>query len=74
MPPSFSDSEFEHFSSKSGQSCDGPMPQNTICARGRIALSGGGLRPLKDRAAELGISVFSKSGRNLGSGRYQVKA
>ncbi len=45
-----------------------------LYTRGRIALSGGGLRPLKDRAAELDFKVFSKSGRNLGSGQGQVKA
>ena len=43
-------------------------------ARGRIALSGGGLRPLKGRAAELDFQVFSKSGRNLELPCGQVKA
>ena len=33
---------------------------NTLDARGRIALSGGGLRPLKDRAAELVFHVLSE--------------
>ena len=45
-----------------------------LYARGRIALSGGGLRPLKDRAAELDFQVFSKSGRNLELACGQVKA
>src|SRR5689334_18336104 len=43
-------------------------------ARGRIALSGGCLRPLMDRAAKLNCHVSIESGRNLGSGCGQVKA
>ena len=39
-----------------------------------MALSGGGLRPLKDRAAELEFHVSIESGRNLGLGPLQVKA
>jgi hypothetical protein len=45
-----------------------------LCARGRIALSGGNLQPLKGRAAELEFHVFSKSGRNLRLACGQVKA
>ncbi len=45
-----------------------------LYARGRNALSGGGLRPLKDRAAKLEFHVFRKSGRNLELACGQVKA
>ena len=45
-----------------------------VCARGRIALSGGCLRPLKDRSAGLNVSLFREAARKLGAGCGQVKA
>jgi hypothetical protein len=44
-----------------------------VCARGRIALSGGGRRP--QGASRLGcIAALVESGRKLGAGGNQVKA
>ena len=59
MLPSRSDSEFEHGS-------------NTNYARGRIALSGGGLRPLLDRSA-VQSHVSCENARSLWSGPARVK-
>lgn len=38
-----------------------------------MALSGGCLRPLKDRSAGLEFQVLSEDGRKLGAGPCQVK-